>query len=437
MAKFNKTNDGLIFYDDFKEQSLMWTLSPSNSNCIRFGESGLTMLHNRMYCTYTIVEPSTEEYSCIVEIDHIPYNFDDIGGIIIIANNKEYAECQSFLATGPSELGNSNTIITDIEEAVNKIASNSFVKWSVNNNDLNNVEDASVNTNNIDNDTGDTFVDTFYKYIKFTKQKYKYIFWASEDAQTWFEVGNVKFESSGVIGFFLYSTEDEEIINNSHFNVKSFALYSSKYITINGINRSYEFEIIDGDGNVILRTDNIMYQYMINRSSTSCLINTQTLPMPIKNATLRVYTHDNYENTINTYQFDNSIYGGDSYKLEYDIKLYIDNVELNSFNIYDLGELYNGNKYRIISIVNNEDYILSNIKIKIVKFSEYYGGEENIYIALKEDNLIENELDYKKEIIINGLQPSESKNIYVKLTNIPFQDNYLTANKYRFKIIVE
>ena len=118
MAKFNKTTDGLIYYDNFTEQSLMWTLSPSDANCVRFGEGGLTILHNRRYVTFTIVEPAADEFTCIVELDHIPVNFDDIGGIVIIANNKEYAECQSFLATGPSELGNSNLINADIKALI-------------------------------------------------------------------------------------------------------------------------------------------------------------------------------------------------------------------------------------------------------------------------------------------------------------------------------
>jgi hypothetical protein len=89
MARFNKTTDGLLYLDNFTEQSLMWTLSPSDANCIRFGEGGLTILHNRRYTTFTIVEPEAEEFSCIVELDHIPFNNKDIGGVIIISSNKD------------------------------------------------------------------------------------------------------------------------------------------------------------------------------------------------------------------------------------------------------------------------------------------------------------------------------------------------------------
>ena len=77
MSNLVKTQDGLLFYDDFSDKSLMWTLSPSDANCLSFGDNGLRMIHNKKYCSYTITEPAVDEYSCIVKLDHIPFNFDD------------------------------------------------------------------------------------------------------------------------------------------------------------------------------------------------------------------------------------------------------------------------------------------------------------------------------------------------------------------------
>ena len=65
-----------------------------------------------------------------------------------------------------------------------------------------------------------------YKYIKINKVKYKYVFYASADSYNWIEVGNVKFANSGVIGFFIYGTKDQDLINNSHCYFNDFALWT-------------------------------------------------------------------------------------------------------------------------------------------------------------------------------------------------------------------
>lgn len=446
MAKFNKLQDGLIYYDNFTEQSLMWTLSPSDSNCVRFGEGGLTILHNRRYVTFTIVEPAAEEFSCIVELDHIPVNFEDIGGIVIIANNKEYAECQSFLATGPSEIGNSNLINADIKALIKETMHSNYVQYSLDDDeviDTGDDEDATPEEEN-NNSTPDVseepeveFVDIRYRFIKFTKLKYKYLFWASADGLTWIEIGNVKFESSGSVGFFLYGTSDADIINNSHFVVKSIAMYSSKYINIDGINRSYDFELYDEDGNTILRTDSLAYYHLISRSNASCLVNTTTFPMPLKNAVLRIYPRGKYNETIETYGLGSSVYGGDAFSLEYDIRFMIGNTELDPYIIYDLGTLYTRDRYVIMTVTNREAITLTHLKLRIAKYSEYYGGETFIGLAFDDPNLIESELKYRKELLIPKLDPQESINVFVKLTEKPVQDFYLTAHDYRFKIIIE
>ena len=41
MPKLNKTESGLLLYEDFKQSSLIWTPSPNNYQDIEFGEDGL------------------------------------------------------------------------------------------------------------------------------------------------------------------------------------------------------------------------------------------------------------------------------------------------------------------------------------------------------------------------------------------------------------
>ena len=435
MANLNKTNSGLLFFDDFSERTLMWTLSPSDANCLSFGDAGLKISRTRRYVTYTIVEPSTEDYSCIIKLDHIPANVDDIAGIVVMSTTREYAECQSYLATGPSEMGNSQDVFVDIENMVKDILAEDYVQW----------EDVSDTETPVIPEEGgaviiptEGFVDEIYQYIKFTKTKYKYIFWASKDGLVWIEIGNVKFDNSGVIGFFLYGTTDEALLaQDNHCFFESFALYSSKYITIEGVDRQYEMEMRDENGNILLRTDNIQYAHMLSRSNKICVINTATMPTPIKNATLRVYSRSNYAVTINEFPLGESIYGGDSFTLESNIELFINNIKINQSEIYELGQFYRGSYFIKLDIRNSEGYMLHDVKVKVIRYSEYYGGEEEVYLAAHADGIVPENLMYEKEIIISRISPSEGQSVYLKLLDKPVQDFYMTANAYRFKIVIE
>ena len=438
MAKLNKTNSGLLFKDDFTEKTLMWTLSPSDANNIFFGDSGLQMKHNKRYVTYTIVEPSVDEYSCIVKIDHIPANYDDIAGVLVMSTVKDYAECQTFLATGPSELVNSEQVNIDIENMIKDAIADNVVTYSI---DADNAIDgntqaptSSAHIHGASVDTDAPFVDKIYRYIKFTKNKYKYMFWASEDGNEWIEVGNVKFDNSGVIG---YGTEDKEILDNSHCFFKSFILYNSKYITFEGIDRKYEVEIFDENGNIIMRTDDTKYMYNINRSNKQILFNSTSTSLPIKNGILRIFPKNNYKQTISQFNLGEEVYGGDSFTLERDIRLFIDKTELKPTELYDLGTFYRGSYFVKIDVHNNEDYILHDVTLKVLKYSEYYGGEEEIALALHLEGKSESELVYSKRVIIPEIKPSESKSVFMKLMDKPSQGLFDTGNAYRFKILIE
>ena len=441
MAKLNKTNSGLLFKDDFTEKTLMWTLSPSDANNVFFGDSGLQMKHNKRYVTYTIVEPSVDEYSCIVKIDHIPANYDDIAGVLVMSTVKDYAECQTFLATGPSELVNSEQINLDIENMIKDAIADNVVTYSI---DADNAIDdntqaptSSAHIHGASVDTDAPFVDKIYRYIKFTKNKYKYMSWASEDRNEWIEVGNVKFDNSGVIGFFIYGTEDKEILDNSHCFFKSFVLYNSKYITFEGIDRKYEVEIFDENGNIIMRTDDTKYMYNINRSNKQILFNSTSTSLPIKNGILRIFPKNNYEQTISQFNLGEEVYGGDGFTLERDIRLFIDKTELKPTELYDLGTFYRGSYFVKIDVHNNEDYILHDVTLKVLKYSEYYGGEEEIALALHLEGKSESELVYSKRVIIPEIKPSESKSVFMKLMDKPSQGLFDTGNAYRFKILIE
>lgn len=425
MANLIKTANGLLFYDDFSQRSLVWTLSPSYAkNVVEFGDKGLQLKHSDNYCIYTMVEPENEDFSCIVQLDHIPYNENDVAGIIILSNNKEYAECQSYMATEPSELENGDKYYQSVIDAIE-----------------NTVDDYLNSSNTTTPSTVQQvqtipFTDTLYKYIKFNKMKYKYVFYASSDGINWIEIGNVSFDDSSVVGFFIYSTTDQDVIQNSHCYFNNFALYKSKYFVFEGIDRLNEIEMYDGDGNTVFKTDTIDFLSKVSRWSKTCSVSTNMLTLPIRDAKIRIYPRGKYEETIAEYELGD-VWGGDEFTITRDVKVFIDGQQINTNEIYDLGTFYRGSYFIKLVIENSDNEAISDMKIKVIKYSEYYGGEEAVGIALYDENEPNSTTEYGKQVDIELLQPSESRTIMIKLVDRPVHDFYMTANNYRFKIVIE
>ena len=444
MATLNKTSSGLLYYDDFKERSLMWTLSPSNANNIAFEEDGLHMQHNKRYVSYTIVEPSLDEYSCIVHLDHKPVNHDDFAGILVMSTPQEYAECQSYMATGPSELVNGESFKVDIQNMLGSLLENaSNVQWIPEDNSTGVIapEISEGPTRLPGSSVADPagFIDVKYNWIKFAKMNYKYVFWASTDGYTWIEVGNVLFDTPCKIGFFIYGTEDSDIIKNSHCIFKSLAIYNSKYVSFQGIDKQYECEILDADNRVICRTDDVAHAYMISRTNKEVLVNTLASPMPIVNSKLRIYPKRHYDDTLMTFDLGEQVYGGDTFSLQRNIKLFIDNEEISTLDLYDLGDFCTGSYYVRVDVYNAEDYILHDVKVRVIQYSEYYGGEEAIAIAKTPfgEHLPAPDLEYQKELVFESIEPTQGRSFFMKLVDVPSKDFYTAAHSYRFKIIVE
>lgn len=411
MANLSKTKNGLIFTDSFGESTLMWTQSPSDIQCLQFTEDGMRMKHNSKYCMYTAMEPSAEEYSCIASIDHIPFDTGDIAGVLVMANTQEYAECQSYMSAKPSG-------ITNV-------------------------------------DAGESFADVYYKYIKINKVKHSYVFYASPDGYSWIEIGSATFGSACSVGFFIYGTDNEALLEtdvtmvdngdtlyrkvreHSYFYVHGISFFAGKYLTIAEISREYEFEIADGNGHLLFRTDSEIYSNIYNRSNHECVINTTSMPMPIENASVRVYKKDSYNETVATYSLGEKAYGGDVFTLARDIRVYINNEYLGQDKVHDLGTFYRGSYYVRMEVHNNEEYEVTNVRLKVSRYSEYYGGEEQVDVALYDGTSPEDMLQYGKEITIPSIKPSEGMTVFMRLSDRQSQNLFQAAGKSRFKITIE
>ena len=448
MATLIKEHEGIIYNDYFQDSSLLWTLTPSDVDCIRFNQDGLKILHNKNYITYTFKEPN-ESYCLITEIEHTPLNNEDVAGLIVLSNTDEYAECQTYLATSPSTIGNngenlSNGTIDTID------LDSKYVRYTIDPNEDEDgsesgeepqEEDPSQTVINYENN----FEDKVYKFLKLIKNNVDnvriYQFLASHNGKEWIEVGTTNYFNACSIGFFLYSTKSKYLINNGNFTIKRMNIYENNYITIKGINILQDFEIVSNDfTKTYLRSDTTFGLNVTNHTNNSVIINTKNFNLPILNAILRIYQKTKYNDTIAQYDLGGAIFGGDIFNITYDIKIFIDNQELEQGTEYDLGILYTKSFRKDIVIYNNEEFALGNLKIKIIAFSEYYNGEEEIGIAFYEENKINQSIDtytFQNELTIPRLEAHTGTELIMKLSNIPKQEFYSSANDYKFKILIE
>ena len=279
--------------------------------------------------------------------------------------------------------------------------------------------------------------------IKFNNQVgHTYQFFASSDGISWIEVGNTDYNENNSIGFFLYGTKNEKVLRKGKFVINAFHIYENPYITINGINILEDFEIYDPHlKRTILRSDTFPGRDMVNHNGNNVKINTNHLVLPLHDAKIRIYSKMDYSDTRGEYTLDNYTFGGDIFTITRDIKLFIDNEEVLAGNTYDLGTLFTNKFRKNIVIYNNEDYALGNIKVSITAYSEYYSGEEVVKLALYNGNEAYQkdyeDYHYNDYVIIDRLEAHTGQELIMKLSDVPKQEFYSVANKYRFKLLIE
>ena len=127
--------------------------------------------------------------------------------------------------------------------------------------------------------------------------------------------------------------------------------------------------------------------------------------------------------------------GGDKYSYWYDIKVCIDNQELNQEELFDLGTFYHHEQTIRVDIYNQEEYELENLKVSVTSYSPYYDGNETIGVSLYDEN--EENYSFSDVVTIPNIQPTEGKSILIKLTDKIMQNFYKKAGAYRFKINIE
>ena len=488
-----KTKSGLLYSEDFSERSLLWTLSPGNRlEQLDFGNDGLTMHRSKDYMSYTMKEPE-RDYTCIIELDHVPSKEDEIAGIIIFSTPEDYAECQSLLYKRKSELINGRVSDAMVKLAIYEIMENRYVPYTVNDEEEDiseliyslahsqvNVESAeyqilkAIVANYIKHkhfamfgeeytggswseDFDDSYIDVdFYKYVKFNKVGHSYTFYASMDRENWITLGTTSFQYLNDIGFFIYGrdetegpiiVEDEEIGEHElvdpdfdHDEVKalfkSFSITDNNYIRFENISQSYNVEVTDLlDNHVYFDSGMEKFMYVVSRKNKVLQVNTNTIGIPMKDCAIRIYKTDDYENTIAQQTFD-SIMPGDVFTLDYDIRLFVGDTEVTSDEVFNLGEFQKIIDFIEFRIHNFSDIDAENITVSVSQYSEYYGGWREVMIAMYDEDIPMSSLEYHKSLLIPLLPGTTGKRMYMKLSENPIQSPFKASEEYRFRITV-
>ena len=424
MPKMTKLASGLILFDDFSVNNLIWNLSPSNYNNVEFN-NGLRIFHNKKYTTLSILEPD-RAYSFICKLNHTPVDKTDIGGVIVMSNTTSYAECQSYMAEEPSSYNNSDRTEQVIRDYIDEKLKD-YVQYDVDDDTVAEPDSGTGTTVPSEPTSGDpTFVDTLYPYIKFNKQGDLYSFFASKDGSEWIEIGNTEIPDSNRIGFFLYGVNDD-VISNGSFVVQYVAMYNNNYVVFENIKTDQTIELRRKDGTVLCDINSPF----VARKSNKILIDTTNMIMPIED--IRFIALQDGQ-IIYEYEIP-KLFGGDSYAYGYNLKIAVNNEEIDQEKLFYLGEFNHNDQTVKIDIYNNEDYKLTNLKVSIASYSVYHGGEEVIGISLYDEN--QKDYNFTKSVVIPAINPTEGKSVLIKLTDRMIQDFYKVAGSYRFKINIE
>lgn len=428
MSVITKQEQGLLFEDYFTEPNLAWTLSPSSSNSLRFGDDGLQVVHSDKYVSYTINEPADDEYAATMEIDHIPYDESDIAGMLVFNNAREYAECQTYMAIQPSALGEFVYTLN-----VNSLPDLShYVKFKIN--DEEDEESQGQGQEQSQEEQEEEFVDTIYHFIKMYKKNDTYTFYASPDNHEWIEVGNVRQPDNGRIGIFEHKG-NSGVINHTHCFIKHFAVYKSRYIIIRNLPPIAEFEIHCGT-NTVFRSDVAGAGNIIKRVAGRCTIDTTYFPMPMKDFHIRFYPTGDYATTISEYHTE-EVYGGDDLSIDIDLQFYYNTNRIYPETLASLGMLEVDGQYAVITVKNNDTSASNARKIKITRYSDYYQGDLPILMAVTSSSYAPGASSFKKNGILPVLYPGNEVYIYIMLQTKPLSDYFLAVEEFRFKISLE
>lgn len=368
-----KVSEGLLFEDNFEKHNLIWTITPIDNTRYQYLGNGVKLKHGDGRVVMSM--PS-------------PYNYS------------EYAIEVEFEHTPVT--------LSDVGGLVFMSTTDDSIECQSYFNHL------SANTNG-------------YKFIRVLYKLDVYQFLVSKDGKVWEEAGNGKLLGSNQFGFFLDGVKEPQ---SSDFLAKKIKIHKTSFTDIRGINANGDVvEIKDSKGNFINNIDYLLGQGFIK-------LNLSQVQNPVECSIAII------DSNTNTTLFDSGlmvISSGDIYETSENIKFYINGTLLENHGFtFDLGTLTGKENFSEVSILNDSiDNVLYNKVVSISKFSPYSSGHEKVKIAIIENGVDLENLDYKEYVDIESIYPSETVRLALRIERSPRDFVPTVENTYKFKINLE
>ena len=250
-----------------------------------------------------------------------------------------------------------------------------------------------------------------YKFIKIScNSSYIINLRASKDGEIWDDLGNTKFFDGNYIGYFINGEK-------SGLAIKECTMCKSSFIVIHGINSEDKVLLNNSDGvDLITKLD-----LDTSLKGDRFIIDLGPTMLPLRDIALTVLSPNG-----TTYTMLDEIYGGDVFKINPDIQIYVEKYseECGTFN---LGEIIGEEQIFTLVLENKSDTPKNGI-IKVEALSSYECGHKMASLA----PLDRPELNLKslKDV---SIQPKSDFKCLLKVKN---NENFLTIDDdYKFSII--
>lgn len=126
------------------------------------------------------------------------------------------------------------------------------------------------------------------------------------------------------------------------------------------------------------------------------------------------------------------VWGGDVYWYGMKLDLEVDTILMRQDREYQLGNMQGGLIEKKVFVVNNNDITLTNVRVSVAAFSEYFGWE---WVDIAEDVYLQPGI-YQDGLLLGTIQPQEKVPIWFRIKRQPEQQ-IASLNDYKFRIVFE
>jgi len=186
MAVLTKVVSGNLYVEPFDMLNHLWEITPNINTRVTVADGKVTMKHGSERVAMLLATPS-EDFVFQAKIYHEPRSLSDIGGLMVMADNDNAIECQTYF-------------------------------------------NGALNLNQ------------FYSYVKVIRESDNYTFYGSKDGLRWEVIGSSNLPDAHKIGFFLDGPENA---SSRNFIIEEVSVYRANFISFMNIPFGTKIQILN------------------------------------------------------------------------------------------------------------------------------------------------------------------------------------------------